>query len=104
MGYLNPSYVIQRYIEVQQLPNLIKYLEKLIESPSKQTNSIANLNTTQDYNKDYTALLLNCYVKMKQKDKIQELIEKSETLQSGDSIFDIDTAIDVCRQQEETLG
>lgn len=28
----------------------------------------------------------------------------SEALQSGESIFDIDTAIEVCRQQEETLG
>jgi hypothetical protein len=27
IGYLNPSYVIQRYIEVPQLPNLIAYLE-----------------------------------------------------------------------------
>ena len=56
-----------------------------------------------DYNKDYTALLLNCYVKNKQQVKIQELIKKSETASSGDSIFDIDTAIEVCRQQEETL-
>jgi len=56
-----------------------------------------------DYNKDYTALLLNCYVKMKQKDKISELIKKSESQHQGDSIFDIDTAIEVCRQQEETL-
>lgn len=56
-----------------------------------------------DYNKDYTALLLNCYVKNKQQAKIQELIKKSETAASGDSIFDIDTAIEVCRQQEETL-
>ena len=40
---------------------------------------------------------------MKQKEKIQELIKKSETQQSGESIFDIDTAIEVCRQQEETL-
>jgi hypothetical protein len=56
-----------------------------------------------DYNKDYTALLLNCYVKMKQKEKISELIEKSKSQNSGESIFDIDTAIEVCRQQEETL-
>lgn len=62
------------------------------------------LSTVEDYNKDYTALLLNCYVKMKQRDKIQELIDMSEALQSGESIFDIDTAIEVCRQQEETLG
>ena len=31
IGYLNPSYVIQRFIEVPQLPNLIKYLETLIK-------------------------------------------------------------------------
>jgi hypothetical protein len=63
-----------------------------------------NINTMGDYNKDYTALLLNCYVKMKQKDKIQELIKKSEQQQhSGESIFDIDTAIEVCRGQPETL-
>ena len=30
IGYLNPSYVIQRFIEVPQLHNLIKYLEALI--------------------------------------------------------------------------
>jgi len=35
---------------------------------------------------------------MKQKDKIQELIEKSENMASGESIFDIETAIEVCRQ------
>ena len=56
-----------------------------------------------DYNKDYTALLLNCYVKMKQKDKISELIKKSEQQHQGESIFDIDTAIEVCRGQYETL-
>jgi len=35
-------------------------------------------NILNDYNKDYTALLLNCYVKMKQKAKIADLIKKSE--------------------------
>lgn len=34
IGYLNPSYVIQRYIEVPQLNNLIRYLEELIDSPN----------------------------------------------------------------------
>jgi vacuolar protein sorting-associated protein 11 len=82
---------------------LIKYLEKLIETPTASTGSLQNLNSMGDYNKDYTALLLNCYVKNKQQVKIQELIKKSETASSGDSIFDIDTAIEVCRQQEETL-
>ena len=82
---------------------MIKYLEKLIETPTASTGSLQNLNSMGDYNKDYTALLLNCYVKNKQQVKIQELIKKSETASSGDSIFDIDTAIEVCRQQEETL-
>jgi len=50
---------------VQQLPNLIKYLERLIETPTVQTKTIQSLNTVGDYNKDYTALLLNCYVKTK---------------------------------------
>lgn len=30
IGFLNPSYVIQNYIQVTQLDNLIRYLEKLI--------------------------------------------------------------------------
>mmetsp|Transcript_17398 Transcript_17398/g.29273 ORF Transcript_17398/g.29273 Transcript_17398/m.29273 type:complete len:414 (+) Transcript_17398:1215-2456(+) len=103
IGFLNPSYVIQRYIEVQQLPNLIKYLEKLIETPTVQSKQVQSVYTAGDYNKDYTALLLNCYVKVKQKDKITELIKKSEQQHKGESIFDIDTAIEVCRQQKETL-
>lgn len=94
--------MIQRYIEVQQLPNLIKYLEKLIEAPSNNKTQMQSVYSAGDYNKDYTALLLNCYVKMKQKDKITELIKKSESHGKG-SYFDIDTAIEVCRQQKETL-
>lgn len=68
--------MIQRYIEVPQLKNLITYLEKLIDSPSSQRHQ-ANLSTLADYNKDYTALLLNCYVKTKMPEKISNLIEKA---------------------------
>ncbi len=103
IGYLNPSYVIQRYIEVPQLPNLITYLEQLIDSPSSQRHQ-ANLSSLADYNKDYTALLLNCYVKTKQPEKISQLIDKSTSASSqSSSIFDVATAIEVCRQQEDTL-
>jgi hypothetical protein len=96
--------VIQRYIEVPQLKNLITYLEKLIDSPSSQRHQ-ANLSTLADYNKDYTALLLNCYVKTKMPEKISNLIEKaSQGGGSGkDTIFDVATAIEVCRQQDDTL-
>ena len=105
IGYLNPSYVIQRYIEVPQLPNLIEYLEKLIDSPSSQRHQ-ANLNSLADYNKDYTALLLNCYVKTKKPEKITQLIDKASSTGSNggkETIFDVATAIEVCRQQEDTL-
>ena len=60
------------------------------------------MTSLADYNKDYTALLLNCYVKTKQKDKITQLIQRS-TQNSKDTIFDVATAIEVCRQQAETL-
>jgi hypothetical protein len=64
---------------VSQLPNLIKYLEKLIETPTITSKTMQSYNNIlNDYNKDYTALLLNCYVKMKQKAKIADLIKKSE--------------------------
>ena len=62
IGFLNPSYVIQNFIEVTRIENLIKYLEKLIRENNK--------NQISTYNKDYTALLLNCYVK---KDKQQKI-------------------------------
>lgn len=64
---------------MSQLPNLIKYLEKLIETPTITSKTMQSYNNIlNDYNKDYTALLLNCYVKMKQKAKIADLIKKSE--------------------------
>lgn len=99
IGYLNPSYVIQRYIEVQQLSNLIKYLERLILSPAGSLSESAF--NQKDYHKDYTTLLLNCYVKMDETHKIKELIERLDEEQP--QMFDIDTAIEVCRQQSKTL-
>ena len=62
------------------------------------------MSTLADYNKDYTALLLNCYVKTKMPEKISQLIEKASAQGAGkDTIFDVATAIEVCRQQDDTL-
>ena len=62
------------------------------------------MSSLADYNKDYTALLLNCYVKTKKPEKISQLIEKAATTANGkETIFDVATAIEVCRQQEDTL-
>jgi hypothetical protein len=50
---------------VPHLDYLIKYLEKLIKGTASGSDNRteAELATMADYNKDYTALLLNCYVK-----------------------------------------
>jgi hypothetical protein len=79
------------------LENLIAYLEKLTENPDKQLNDVA------DYNKDYTALLLNCYVKKEKFDKIRAYIQTATAEQTKHlRIFDVDTAIDVCREHRPT--
>jgi hypothetical protein len=61
------------------------------------------LTTVADYNKDYTALLLNCYVK---KDKINEIKNYIATATAEETkhqrIFDVTTAIDVCREHKAT--
>ena len=82
---------------------MIGYLSVLIhnEDVYKQANSFAQV----DYNKDYTALLLNCYMKKEQFDKIKELIDRanqSATKRDKEggktvTIFDAATAIEVCR-------
>jgi hypothetical protein len=59
--------------------NLIEYLEELHEH-GKATA-------------DHTTLLLNCYAKLKDIDKLETFIK-----QPGDLKFDLDTAISMCRQ------
>jgi hypothetical protein len=75
------------------LPFLVKYLETLIESQSR-SSKLESVDL-----KDYTALLLNCYVKMKMHKKIDDLTQNIDK----DTTFDVGTVIEICRQQEETL-
>ncbi|KAK4175304.1 putative vacuolar protein sorting-associated protein 11 [Triangularia setosa] len=74
-----PSQVIRNFLDTQRIHNLIEYLEELHEH-HKATS-------------DHTTLLLNCYAKLKDIDKLEKFI-KSE----GDLKFDLDTAISMCRQ------
>ena len=99
IGFLNPSYVIQSYIQVTQLENLIKYLERLIRYDSTQLHRKGQSHI--DYKKDYTALLLNCYVKKDKIEEIQEFLTVRDATEQ--TIFDVDTAIEVCKQQEATI-
>ncbi|KAL7624555.1 Vacuolar protein sorting-associated protein 11 [Parahypoxylon ruwenzoriense] len=74
-----PSQVIRKFLDTQRIHNLIEYLEELHEHHRATA--------------DHTTLLLNCYAKLKDVEKLERFI-KSE----GDLKFDLDTAIIMCRQ------
>lgn len=81
IGHLEPSYVIQKFLDAQRIYNLTNYLEKLHEK------GLAS--------KDHTTLLLNCYTKLKDVDKLNVFIKSEDGL--GEHKFDVETAIRVCR-------
>ncbi|KAK5167272.1 hypothetical protein LTR04_007393 [Oleoguttula sp. CCFEE 6159] len=74
-----PSHIIRKFLDTQRIHNLIEYLEELHEH-HKATS-------------DHTTLLLNCYAKLKDVDKLEAFIKSP-----GDLKFDLDTAISMCRQ------
>lgn len=74
-----PSQVIRKFLDTQRIHNLIEYLEELHERHRA--------------NVDHTTLLLNCYAKLKDIDKLEKFIKSP-----GDLKFDLDTAISMCRQ------
>lgn len=82
IGQLEPSYVIQKFLDAQRIYNLTHYLEKLHEK---------GLATA-----DHTTLLLNCYTKLKDVAKLDEFI-KLEEGKEGEHHFDVEVAIRVCR-------
>ncbi|KAL9595732.1 MAG: hypothetical protein Q9219_006270, partial [cf. Caloplaca sp. 3 TL-2023] len=72
-----PSQVIRKFLDSQRINNLIEYLEELHEHDKATV--------------DHTTLLLNCYAKLKDTDKLETFIK------SGTN-FDLETAIAMCRQ------
>jgi vacuolar protein sorting-associated protein 11 len=74
-----PSQVIRKFLDTQRIHNLIEYLEELHDH-HKATS-------------DHTTLLLNCYAKLKDVEKLEKFIRSP-----GDLKFDLDTAISMCRQ------
>ncbi|KAJ1965827.1 Vacuolar protein sorting-associated protein 11 [Dipsacomyces acuminosporus] len=79
IGYIEPSYIIRRYLDAQRLGNLASYLQEL---------HTAGMATS-----DHTTLLLNCYTKLRDEERLNVFIHTQENFQ-----FDVDTAIHVCRQ------
>ncbi len=109
LGFLQPSYVIRKvcsvsaksvnqntdlpiyqYLDAQRIQNLTTYLQEL------HSRNLAN--------PDHTTLLLNCYTKTSDKQRLDAFIktEAKRSDESGGGIddlpFDLDTAIRVCRQ------
>lgn len=83
--HLEPSYVIRRYLDTQRIQQLTLYLEELHE----QGIAIA----------DHTTLLLNCYTKMKDVEKLNSFIGVGDSNQLSPSRkkinFDVETAVKV---------
>ncbi|KAI1006523.1 Vacuolar protein sorting-associated protein 11 [Podosphaera aphanis] len=74
-----PSQVIRKFLDTQRIHNLIEFLEELHEKLKA--------------NSDHTTLLLNCYAKLKDVQKLEKFIKSP-----GDLKFDLDTAVSMCRQ------
>lgn len=74
-----PSQVIRRFLDTQRIHNLIDYLEELHDHDRATA--------------DHTTLLLNCYAKLKDTEKLDAFIRTP-----GTAKFDIETAIAMCRQ------
>lgn len=77
--YLEPSHVIRKFLDSQRIFNLTDYLQALHEKEMAD--------------KHHTTLLLNCYTKLKNVNKLDEFIMTDKNLN-----FDIETAMTVCRQ------
>ncbi|TGZ85708.1 vacuolar protein sorting-associated protein 11 [Ascodesmis nigricans] len=74
------SNVIRKFLDNQRIHNLIEYLEEL------HKHGIAT--------SDHTTLLLNCYAKLKDEEKLEAFIKQADEGLK----FDVDTAIAMCRQ------
>ena len=104
IGSVEPSYVIRRFLDSTRISNLTSYLEAL----HREGRAAA----------DHTTLLLNCYTKARQQEKLRDFIRgegsasrhsSSETSSSSSSssstsssstalTFDVRTAIGVLRE------
>lgn len=51
-----------------------------------------------DEMKDYTALLLNCYIKQKKIKKLKEFVDGKNI---SDQLLDVETAIEVCKDTNQ---
>lgn len=90
IGYLEPSYVIRKFLDVSQIEYLISYLEELHNHPNKLANH------------HHTALLLNCFVKQKSIEKLKEWMTRVSTSSNKNNNEYTETAVKVCMDLDQT--
>ena len=86
INYYEPSNVIQKFLEKSKLDYLIKYLEAIVH------NIDFKIRDTEEH-KNYTTLLLNCYIMQEEFHKLTEYIDKKGQSFSQELIK---TVIKVC--------
>ncbi|KAJ6646297.1 Vacuolar protein sorting-associated protein 11 like [Pseudolycoriella hygida] len=80
IGYLEPSYIIRRFLDSKHINFLTDYLQAL----HKQGHATS----------DHTTLLLNCFTRLDRTDQLKEFLSNDS---NPDIVFDLDVAIKVCR-------
>ena len=90
INYLEPSLVIQNFLEKSKLDYLIQYLEALENNKDFQIKN-------QENSKEYTTLLLNCYIMQEKIPKLEEFMNKKGHNFPPEIIK---TAIDVCLETQ----
>jgi hypothetical protein len=88
INYIDPSIIIQKFLTKSKMDVLIKYLEAIENNITFKQRSLENY-------KNYTTLLLNCYLMKEDKEitKLKDFIEKKKDSISPEILR---TVIDVC--------
>ncbi|XP_039431655.1 vacuolar protein sorting-associated protein 11 homolog [Culex pipiens pallens] len=79
IGFLEPSYVIRRFLDARHIHYLTDYLQAIHKSGRASA--------------DHTTLLLNCFTRLDRTEQLKQFLENENKL----NLFDVDVAIKVCR-------
>lgn len=79
IGFLEPSYVIRRFLDARHIHYLTDYLQAIHKSGRASA--------------DHTTLLLNCFTRLDRTEELKKFLENKNKL----NLFDVDVAIKVCR-------
>lgn len=80
IGFLEPSYVIRRFLDARHIHYLTDYLQAIHKSGRATA--------------DHTTLLLNCFTRLDRTEQLKQFLENENKL----NLFDVDVAIKVCRK------